>query len=261
MKLEKISASHLKNISKLKIKKYRNILNEYLIESEKFLIEALTSNAPIIELYIVENKIEKLIAKYKEVKDFDGKVYILKESDFKKISNEKTPSGVGALVKKINYTLEDLTETDVSNILFLYEIADPGNLGTIIRTADWFGFKNIILSTNTVELTNPKVIKASMGSIFHLRIVEETEASYALDYLRRKNFRIYSTSTKGKDLTTIEINKRFVLIFGNESKGIPQWMLDFSDEIISIPPKGKAESLNVAISSAIILYEISKKII
>lgn len=259
MKLSKISANHLKEISKLKLKKFRDETGLFLIESEKVLVEALKSEWIVSEIFITQKNFD-LLSKLEDLfNNRSIKIFELSEKDFAKISNEKTPPGIAALVKKRTSNLDTFIKQNPDLILVFEEISDPGNLGTILRTADWLGKIFIALSKNSVDVTNPKVIKASMGSIFHLNIIEEIDIVAFIEKFKSSGYEIISTSSKGKDISKFQFNSKAILIFGNESRGISNEVLNRSDQIIGIPSSGKAESLNIAISASIILYEIWRK--
>ncbi|MCR4417052.1 MAG: RNA methyltransferase [Ignavibacteria bacterium] len=256
MKIQRITASHLKELSKLKLKKYRDETQTFLVETEKVIDEAIRSDWTVKELFVTKTNLS-LLKKYEDIKGI--KFYELSENEFKKISSEVTPSGIAALVEKKIFNINKLLNSNENFILALEKISNPGNLGAILRTADWFGFKSVVLSKDSVELTNPKVIRASMGSIFHLDIYDEIDFIQFLDRFKKNNFQIIGTSTKGKSITKFIFPEKLVLIFGNESQGISQEILSKCDEIISISSFGNAESLNLAISSSIILYELRRR--
>jgi TrmH family RNA methyltransferase len=259
MNLQRISTSHLKEISKLKLKKYRDETQTFIIETEKVLDEALNSSWEVKEIFLTGENFP-LLQKYTDQKKLDDiQLFKLSENDFKKISSEVTPSGVAALVKKKTFNIKSLFVSHINLILAFDKISDPGNLGTILRTADWFGFQSIVLSKESVEFTNPKVIRASMGSIFHLNIYDEIELNKFVNNCKKEGYSVIGTTTNGQNITKYSLPERAVLIFGNESKGISQEILSQCSEIISIPSFGKAESLNLAISTSIILYEFKRK--
>lgn len=259
MKISKISANRLKEISKLKLKKYRDETGQFLIESEKVLLEALRSEWIVKEIYITSKNLDLLYRIEDISKNRSTNIYELSEKEFAKISNEKTPTGIAALVNKKSFCLDSFIKQKPDLILVFEEIADPGNLGTILRTADWFGKNFIALSKKSVDMTNPKVIKASMGSIFHLNIIEDIHIVDFIKKFKSAGYEIISTSSKGKDVRKFHFKTKSILIFGNEARGISSDILQLSDQIIGIPSEGKAESLNLSISASIILYEIQRK--
>jgi TrmH family RNA methyltransferase len=258
MKFNKISSIHLKEISKLKQKKYRDKTQTFLIETEKVLDEVIKSDWKVKEIYLTKENLS-IVKKYDNFIDSDNiKLFELSENEFKKITNEVTPSGISALVEKKIFNIKSLLNSSENLILSFDRISDPGNLGTILRSADWFGFQSIVLSKESVEITNPKVVRASMGSIFHLNIYDEVDLLEFLVSLQEKKFKVIGTGTEGKNITKFSLPEKLILVFGNESQGISKEILSKCDEVISIPSLGKAESLNLAISTSIVLYEIKR---
>ena len=143
-------------------------------------------------------------------------------------------------------------------IVALENISDPGNLGTIIRNCDWFGVNNILLSKECAEIYNQKVIRASMGSLFHLSIIEENDLINSLKDLKTKNYDIVTADLDGENLYKFKRGKDIAIVFCNEANGPSKELLKISNRKITIPQKGKAESLNVASASAVILSELTR---
>jgi TrmH family RNA methyltransferase len=144
-------------------------------------------------------------------------------------------------------------------IVALDNISDPGNAGTIIRNCDWFGIKELILGENCVELYNPKVLRASMGSVFHLEISETQNLIDTLKKLKEKGYSIICTDMKGENVFKYYLGEKSIIIFSNEAAGPSQEILNLADKKITIPQIGNAESLNVASASAVILAEFTKR--
>ena len=144
------------------------------------------------------------------------------------------------------------------HLLILDEIQDPGNLGTIIRSAVAFNIDTIILSKNTVDLYNEKVLRATQGLIFSINIVR-ADLPEAIIALKKQNFKIYATKVNGgKTLKNIEKPAKFAIIMGNEGNGVSNSLLELCDDYLYIPMNGKCESLNVGVATSIILYELDK---
>jgi TrmH family RNA methyltransferase len=149
-----------------------------------------------------------------------------------------------------------LLEVQAALILFCIEVQDPGNLGTIIRTADAAGATGVILSRGTVDLFNSKVVRASMGSIFHLPIVRIKELVETLDKLKKNQLRIVAADHRAsQDYHQADLSGPAAILVGNEGAGLPNEVLRLADETVKIPMPGQAESLNVGVASGIILYE------
>lgn len=245
-----MSPNELKYVSKLLQKKYRIELNQFLVEGEKVVAEAINSDAFIDSLFIDIKSQQKFTVIINEAKKKNIQVDFIKENELHKICDSKTPQGIAALVNKISNKLK---KSDL--IVAIESIQDPGNVGTIIRTCDWFGINQIILSEDSVELYNPKLIRSTMGSIFHLNIFESKSFYDDLVSLNRDGYKLLCADLDGEDFKEKEIPRKFVLILSNESKGPSLKLLELNPEKITIKKFGNAESLNVANAAAILLSE------
>lgn len=178
---------------------------------------------------------------------------------YKEISDTENPQGVLAVSK---FNVEDVKNIDMDEkpfVLLLDKVQDPGNLGTIIRSADAFGVHGIILTEGCVDIYNPKVVRATMGSIFRVAIYHEENAIETVKSLKEKGMKIFSTSLdESEDLQNVDFKESSMFIIGNESQGVSRPLNDLADKLIRIPMIGEAESLNVAIATSIIMYEAMK---
>ena len=224
-----------KSLKKLLTKKEREKTKTFLIEGKNIIEEAKKHNK--ILTYITDdlNKVEDNIF-YVDKK--------LKES----LSSLKNSNEDIALVKYL-----DIKEVSSDTILLIDDVRDPSNLGTILRTALAFNIKDVVLSLNTVDLYNPKVLRASEGAIFSLNILREDLIGFIS---KHKEYKVLSTSLKANDLSALDNTKKIIVI-GNEGNGVSKKILDISNEYLKIPIKN-IDSLNVAIATSIILYENSK---
>lgn len=185
----------------------------------------------------------------KEIKGLDAKInqYIVSEEIMEKISSSKSPQGIVSICELIKEK-----EITSNKVLYLDDVSDPGNLGTILRTAVAFGFNDVILSNNSCSIYNEKVLQASQGSIFKLNIVNKNN----LSELKNNGYQILATEIKGSvSLDSIQKPDKFVLVLGNEAHGVSQEILDQSDKRIRIDIDN-IESLNVAIAGAIAMYKL-----
>ena len=243
-----ISKSKLKIVKSLNYKKNRLNSNCFVIEGIKGIIEVSKSNYNV-EFTVVSKKIYDKYSSY-----LTGyKIYILEENEIRKASNLKN--------NIVGFSVSKTKKNDINNLNFddmiiaLDSVNDPGNLGTIIRIADWFNVKNIICSKNTVDLYNPKTIQASMGSFTRVNLYYEDLESL----FKRSSVKVYGTSNKnGKNINKKEKISRGIVLFGSESNGISSSLKKYVDHWISINKFGGAESLNVSVSVGIILNEIRK---
>ena len=252
-----ISKNGLKYYSALLTKKHRKTENKFIAEGKKSVLEGLNSNYEC-EIIFVTNKFseenENTIA---EITKKKMKIVTLKQTEFQKLSDTETPQGIAAVYHKPKFVYSQQTFADDKIVVMLDYISDPGNLGTIIRNCDWFGIKNILLSENIVDYTNPKVIRASMGSVFHISLFEEVSFSL-LNKLKNDGFEILCADTEGENVFTYKSDKKKILILSSESHGPSKEIEKISDKKICIPRIGNAESLNVASASAVLLAFLTK---
>lgn len=252
-----ISKNDLQYYSSLLSKKHRKAENKFIVEGKKSVLEGLNSNYEC-EIVFVTNKFaeehEDAIAELAKVKK---KIISLKQKEFLKISDTETPQGIAAVFVKPKHEFSsELFKAD-KVLVMLDNIADPGNLGTIIRTSDWFGIKNIFLSENIVDYTNPKVIRGSMGSVFHLNIIENVKPDVLVS-LKEKGFEILCADIEGESVFKYKSDKKIILVLSSEAHGPSKEIEKISDKKIFIPRIGNAESLNVASASAILLAILTK---
>ena len=221
------------------------------MEGLKAIKEFLNSNYTLNAIYAVTDiipNLPKLIDKQK--------IFEITHQELEKISALQTPQGILAIFKIPEFeSFEAAETTDLT--LVLDGIQDPGNLGTIIRTADWFGFKNIICSENTVDIYNPKVVQATMGSLARIKIVYHP----LLGLLKNNPLPKYGALLNGENVFSIDWPKQGFLIFGSEGNGISDEILPLITHPVTIPGYGNTESLNVAISTAIFCAEARRNIL
>ena len=252
-----ISKSELQYYSSLLSKKHRKAENKFIVEGKKSIIEGINSNY-VCELIFVTNKfIEENDGVIKEITKKRIRIEVLKQKDFVKISDTETPQGIAAVFVKPNLLFSHFTFSDDKIIVMLDNISDPGNLGTIIRNCDWFGVGDILLSENIVDYTNPKVIRSSMGSVFHVNIYENINSDN-LDKLKKNGFEILCADINGENVFTYKSDLKKLLILSSESHGPSKEIETLSDKKICIPKIGNAESLNVASASAVLLAQLTE---
>jgi len=243
------------HIKKLHEKKFRSKERQFIVEGVKGVEEALASTADIFCIAIEEARKDEMkhilqLAKKKEIE------YLLcGKKDIALIKSVETFPGVLAVVDMPDHDISDIATADT--ILCLDGISDPGNLGTIIRTADWFGIQAILLSPDCVDPYNEKVVRSTMGSIFHMTMTEAPDLEEAIHDFQKDGYHISGFSLGGKDIQHLKKQEKSVYIFGSESHGIRKDILDMCDSVYTIPGFGKAESLNVGVAVGIVLYHIS----
>jgi TrmH family RNA methyltransferase len=247
-----LSKSQISFIKSLHQKKYRKENGIFILEGFKSLLEFIPSNYQIDSIYYVADYKALLPALPSNIKLFE-----VNNAELAKISTLQTPQGILALVKQPKALPLNPDSLKGCFSLLLDGVQDPGNLGTIIRTADWFGFKNIICSLNTAESYNPKTVQATMGSLARVNMYYENLPLL----LPQVKVPIYGALLEGKSIYQTDFGKQALLILGNEGQGISAEVINFIQHPVTIPRIGKAESLNVAISAGIFCSEMSRNII
>ena len=244
----------VKKIRKLKDKKYRDELGVYVIEGIKVIEEAINENVEIEKIVICEDcteasiipqKLMYAIAKY-------NCIYVSKKV-FEVLTDVVAPQGILAIVRrpekneKIDYNAE--------LILALDGIQDPGNLGTILRTADSVNLNQIIVTKNTADCYNPKVVRSTMGAILRIKIIETESLVNTLKEAKKNKFKIVATSLDTQNnIYDIDYNKK-VIVIGKEANGVTKEVQSMADNKVKIPMLGKTESLNASVATGIMLYE------
>ncbi|MEA3493822.1 MAG: RNA methyltransferase [Candidatus Margulisiibacteriota bacterium] len=178
------------------------------------------------------------------------------KKQFGEISEVETPQWILAVVKERAHQIGHVLKNPLPLVVFCIEVQDPGNLGTIIRTADAVHASGVVLSRGTVDVLNSKVVRSTMGSIFHLPIVTVEDYLEAIDYLKKKDVRIVAADVSAeKDYFSADYKGPVAILVGNEGAGLPDEVLEVCDDKVKIPMPGRAESLNVGVSTAVMLYE------
>ncbi len=237
-----LSRNEIKYIQSLSLKKNSNAADVFVAEGVKLLHELLHSEFAIQKIYAVKSWIENN-SKYENITE-------VSDDELKRISHFETPNKVLAVVYKKHVTTIPLLKNKIT--LVVDGIQNPGNLGTIIRTADWFGIENIIASADTADLYNSKVLQASMGSFIRVQIFYTDLPSF----FSSNKINVYGAVLNGEDINTLKSVDECLLIVGNESKGIRNAIIPFIQNKITIPRFGNAESLNVAVATGIILFRM-----
>jgi RNA methyltransferase, TrmH family len=249
-----LSASQIKYIKSLSQQKFRKQHGKFIIEGEKMVAELMSSGFEVEAVYAVDDWLthaEKLPGCKPSL------MHRVSPSELGRISSLKTPNKALAVVNIPTFTLEK--EVFDGLVLALDRISDPGNLGTIIRVADWFGIRHIMCSPDTVELFNPKVVQATMGSLFRVKVhyvdLEETITKMADEVPK------FAATLDGDNIYTQKLPQKAVVIVGNESHGISESLIGLADHKLTIPSAaGSAESLNASIATAIICSEFKKSL-
>ena len=242
--IEKLSANKIKQITKLHQKKYRDELGLFIAEGEKAVSELINESIEITNIYAV-----------KEFGNINFPITYTDEYSMKKISTTSTPCEILAIAKKRKQKIN--TFKNYKKIALLENISDPGNLGTIIRSAAAFGIEGIILFSDCTELYSPKVIRSCAGNFFKTAVTEIKTK----DELKKlfPSHKIISTSLSEKNNITLNDCRNIeniIIMFGSEAKGLSEDLIKIADKNIKLKMENNVESLNIAISASIIFYEI-----
>src|SRR5688572_24546821 len=236
-----LSKSEIKDIQSLSHKKFRDELNLFIAEGPKIVGELVN---------LVPHQIKKIYGTpaWFQAHDMKANSIEITNEELERISQLQTPHQVLAIISKF----EIKEPPDNSFSLYLDTIQDPGNFGTIIRTADWFGIKDIACSGGCADLYNPKVVQSTMASIARVNIFYDEKNNW----LKKQTGPVYAAVLNGRPLPDFEKSSKGVLIIGNESKGISDEVMQYAQNKITIPKKGRAESLNAAVAAGIILAQL-----
>lgn len=253
------SNSKIKNVIQLiSSGKARKEQGVYVVEGVKMFLEA--PSRFVREVYVSES-----FEKSKEGKKaLVGKTYeIVSDAVFKKMSDTVTPQGVLCVIEKTNIVLKDLLDDKVKDlslkILVLEGLQDPGNLGTMIRTAEAAGFSFILADRNTVDVYNPKVIRSTMGSVYRVPVIYSDNLLSDVELIKSKGIKTYAAHLKGDSFyNEIDYFKCSAVFIGNEGKGLSDELSAKADVLVKIPMNGKVESLNAAVAAALMMFEVGR---
>ncbi len=238
---------YIKKLVKLSSKKHREEQGKFLAEGEHLLQMLAQTDYKVATVIMSDGYYEKNGSTFADT-------VVVPEGIFEKISDTKSPQGVIAVV-----SLPDNQNTVTSGrYIYCDNLQDPGNVGTVIRTADAFGFDGVILSKGSADVYSSKVIRSSQGSVFNIDIITETDIEF-LKEAKDKGFFITSTALYGESVSVKDMQTKVdqIFVIGNEGNGVSEEILQISDEIAHIKMCGKAESLNVAVAASILMYEVS----
>ncbi len=258
----KISKQKYSQLQLLKNKKYRYKTGLFILEGEKIIKDAIKFGAEISfvaysEKFLKAPREEEFLNYLKNRKI---EVYEIGESELEKVSDLETSQGIIAVAKMFEYREEDIIKNirnkNTATVVALDKISDPGNLGAIFRVCDWFKVDLVLVSDMSVDVFNPKTLRATMGSVFNVPFLQNVDLKNFIEKMKSFDFKIFSTSPTGKiDYHEVKKDRKIILIFGSEAHGVSNDLVKVSDGTIKIKKFGKAESLNVAVSVGIILAE------
>ncbi|MEJ5056456.1 TrmH family RNA methyltransferase [Sphingobacterium sp. MYb382] len=245
-----LSKAQISLITSLQHKKFRKQQGLFLVEGIKSVQEFISSSYLIHSVYATADALAKMGILPKNLK-----YQVVSDAEFSKITQLTTPQGVLALVYIPDNSQIDFKKIAKQHSLVLDDIQDPGNLGTIIRTAEWFGIEHIICSIGTVDAFNPKVVQATMGSLSRVTIHYTPLAPF----LEEANLPTFGALLDGQSIYNTDFQEAGLIIMGNEGNGIGQDLLPLIQQAVTIPRLGGAESLNVAVATTIFCSELARK--
>lgn len=250
------SNDKIKEIKKLiKSASFRYEKGIYIVEGIRMFREI--PRQQIYEVFVSQSQEEKY---EKDISFLKGNYTVLSDKVFNGISDTGTPQGIMALVKMDRFKIDELFKGEtIPSILILENLQDPGNLGTILRSAEGAGVTGIILSKNSVDLYNPKVVRSTMGAIFRVPVYVSANLIEDIDLVKSNNITVYGAHLKGKNLYDKDFTKPCAFLIGNEGNGLSDEVSSTADDLLKIPMMGKVESLNAAISATLIAYEVLRQ--
>lgn len=230
-----------------------------------FIVEGLKSVEEIpakwdLKQYVVSESFSKAYKTHEIIRSSSIPVLYVSDSIFAHISDTKTPQGIMAVVSQLDYNIHQVISKDKGFFIVADEIQDPGNLGTIIRTAHGAGVDGIFLTKGCVDLYNPKTIRATMGSVFHLPILEDLEVEWLISTLIEEDTNLYATALESSQiLYNFDYRAKTAIIIGNEANGISDKTKEMLSNFIKIPMPGGAESLNASVAAGICMFEVVRQ--
>lgn len=250
------SNSQVKKLLQLQKKsKVRNEEGVFVVEGLRMFVEVPKDR--VEKVYVSETFYNK---KKQELKLHEFPLEVLSDSVFDYVSDTKTPQGVLCIVKQKNYSLKQLLDIENPHFIVLENLQDPGNLGTIIRTAEGAGVHAVFMSKDCVDLYNPKVIRSTMGSIYRVPIIYIEEIPQLLEEFREKGIRSYAAHLEGKKFYDQEDYRTgTAILIGNEGNGLRDEVSESADVWVQIPMQGEVESLNAAVAASVLMFEVFRQ--
>ena len=250
-------AAKVRGVAKLTKKDARSSTGLFLLEGPQGLKEALDRPKLIIELYATEEAIERYPDLFERAENARIQVQLVSEPVLKALTDTTTPQGVVAVCEQIHVTLEDIIAAKPKLVALLANIRDPGNAGTVLRAADAAGADAVIFSANSVDVYNPKVVRSTTGSLFHIPFAVDIDIDVAISALKAAGLQVFAANGGGVEIPALPaetLAQPTTWVFGNEAWGFEQSTLDQVDREVAVPIYGAAESLNLATAASICLY-------
>ena len=248
----------MRGVAQLAKRDARSQTGLFLLEGPQAVSEALAYRPELIEeLYVTPTALERYERFGRAAREADIEIEFVTEQVIDAMADTVTPQGVIAVCRQFPTSLKDILADEPRRIAILEEVRDPGNAGTIIRAADSAGADAVILTGRSVDLYNPKVVRSTTGSLFHLPVAVAPELGPVLDRVRAAGLQVLAADVKGEDLLAARASLAAptAWLFGNEARGLTDEDLALADRAITVPIYGKAESMNLATAASVVLYE------
>jgi TrmH family RNA methyltransferase len=250
-------SNQVRGVAKLNKKDARSETGLFLLEGPQGLREALSRPKLIVDLYVTEDAANRHNDLVEQAESAKVSVQLVSDSVLKVMCDTETPQGILAVCQQMHVDLDDLLAAKPKLIALLANIRDPGNAGTVLRAADAAGADGVIFSANSVDVYNPKVVRSTTGSIFHLPVVVGADIVQTIAKLKASGLEVFAASAGGEqlpDLSKEQLAKPTAWLLGNEAWGFEPEVLDLVDREVAVPIYGSAESLNLATAASICLY-------
>ena len=258
MEITSVQNALVKAAADLKQKKYRLERQLFLAEGLRTVEEAIGSES-VEQIFYTTIEDERTRRVLETAAEKGVALYCVSESVMKKISDTDSPQGIVAVCKMQNVKLESLFATG-NMLLVLDRVADPGNVGTMLRTADAAGIGGIVLLKGCVDIYAPKTVRSTMGSLFHVPVFAGADEAQFVKAAKRAGYELLVTSLEGADnLYKADLRGRLAFVMGNEANGVTESLLAEADKRVYIPMTGRAESLNVAMAAGIVMFEALRR--
>lgn len=250
-------AAKVRGVAKLTKKDARSSTGLFLLEGPQGLKEALARPKLIVELYATEEAVDRYAELFDRARASRIEVQLVTEPVLKALTDTTTPQGVVAVCEQLDVSLDDIIAAKPQLIALLANIRDPGNAGTVLRAADASGADAVLFSANSVDVYNPKVVRSTTGSVFHLPFAVDVDIEDAITKLKAAGLQVFAANGGGDTIPSLgdeTLAKPTVWVFGNEAWGFEPETLELVDREVAVPIYGAAESLNLATAASICLY-------
>jgi TrmH family RNA methyltransferase len=252
-----LTKNTLKDLRSLSQKKFREEQQLFLVEGFRLLSESVESHFEFVEVYYTqrlaqEPSVNLLLQKLRK----KSRVTQVSERELDLFTDTVQAQGIAAVLRQKQVSAESLLHHNdsPSTIVAVDAVSDPGNLGSIVRTCDWYGIDSVLVGTNSVDLYNPKVVRATMGGLFHLPIVENVDLPVLLSKAKEVGYKLYITDNEGSThFDRVQYSSKSIVVFGNEAWGVSEAVKALADSRVVIRRYGAGESLNVGVACGIIL--------